>query len=104
MVDAKAFRTFIIISSLFKRERLKVSMKLMLYKALIRSVMACSVWELAVDTRLLKPLRLKNWVPHSIGNFSRCTPVRRFHMAFNLPYVYGYITKLQATSRSHTKS
>jgi hypothetical protein len=28
------------------------------------------------------------------GKFPRCTPVRDLHTAFNLPYVYDYITKL----------
>jgi hypothetical protein len=97
MADAKAYRTYIRIKS----ERLSVSMKLTLHKALIRSVMAYAYpgWELAADTCLLKLLRLKNEVPHSTGNFSRCTPVPGLHMAFNLPYVYDYIT-----SRTHTKS
>jgi hypothetical protein len=29
-----------------------------------------------------------------IGNFPRRTPVRDLHMAFKIPYVYDYITKL----------
>jgi hypothetical protein len=33
-------------------------------------------------------------VLRTIGNFPRCTPVRDLHTAFNLPYVYDYITKL----------
>jgi hypothetical protein len=39
MTETKAFRTFIRIYSLFKRERLSANIKLTLYKALIRSVM-----------------------------------------------------------------
>jgi hypothetical protein len=37
---------------------------------------------------------MQNKVLRKIGNFPRCTPVRRLHTAFNLPYVYHYITKL----------
>jgi hypothetical protein len=28
------------------------------------------------------------------GNFAKCTPGRDLHTAFNLPYVYDYITEL----------
>jgi hypothetical protein len=55
---------------------------------------ACPALELAADTDLLKLQRMKNKVLRTIGNFQRCTPVRDLHTAFNLPYVYNYITKL----------
>jgi hypothetical protein len=38
--------------------------------------------------------RLQNKVLRIIGNFPRRTPVRELHMAFKLPYVSDYITKL----------
>jgi hypothetical protein len=38
--------------------------------------------------------RLQNKVFRTIGNFSWRTPVREMHMAFHLPYVYDYVTKL----------
>jgi hypothetical protein len=38
--------------------------------------------------------RLQNKVLRTIGNILRCTPVRDLHMAFKLPYLYDYITKL----------
>jgi hypothetical protein len=41
----------------------------------------------------MKLQRLQN-VIRIIGNFSRRTPVRDLHMAFKLPYIYDYITKL----------
>jgi hypothetical protein len=96
MVDAKAFRTFIRIISLLKSERLSVNMEQTHHKALIRSVMtyACPARELEADTYHLKQLRLKNKVPHNIGNFSKCTPVLGLHVAFNFPCVYDYVTKL----------
>jgi hypothetical protein len=55
-IEAKAFRTFIRLYSLFKSERLSVKIKLILRKALIRSVMtyACPAWEFAAETYLLK--------------------------------------------------
>ncbi|PNF41415.1 hypothetical protein B7P43_G14387 [Cryptotermes secundus] len=96
MIEAKAFRTFIRVYSLFKNERLSANIKLTLHKALIRSIMtyASPAWEFAADTHLLKLQRLQNKVLRTIGNFPRRTPVRDLHMAFKIPYVYDYITKL----------
>jgi hypothetical protein len=50
--------------------------------------------ELGADTCLFILQRLQNKVLRTIRNFPRCTPVRDLHTAFNLPYVYDYITKL----------
>jgi hypothetical protein len=96
MIEAKVFRAFIRIYCVFKSEQLSASIKLTLHKGLIRSVMtyACPARELAVDTYHLKLHRLQNKVLGTIGNFRRFTPVRDLHMAFSLPYVYDYITKL----------
>jgi hypothetical protein len=55
---------------------------------------ACPAWEFAADTHLLKLLRLQNKVLRTIGNFPRRTPVRDVHVAFKIPYVYYFITKL----------
>jgi hypothetical protein len=46
------------------------------------------------DTYLLKLQCLQIKFLHTIGNFPRWTPVRNLHTAFNLPYVYDYITKV----------
>jgi hypothetical protein len=54
----------------------------------------CPTWELAADTYLLKLQHLQNKVHRTIGNFPRCTSIRDLHTAFNLAYVYDYITKL----------
>jgi hypothetical protein len=96
MIEAKAFRSFIKIYSLFKSERLSTDIKLTLLKALINSVMtyACPARELAADTYLLKLQCLQNKVFCSIGNFPSRTLVYDLHMAFNLLYVYDYITEL----------
>jgi hypothetical protein len=51
---------------------------------------ACPAW----DTYLLKLQRMQNKVLRTIGNFPRRTLVQGFNTAFNLPYVYDYITKL----------
>jgi hypothetical protein len=82
--------------SLFKSKRISANIKLTLHKALIRSVItyACSAWEFAADTHLLKLQRLQNKVLHTIGNFPRHTPDCELHKAFNIPYIYDYITKL----------
>jgi hypothetical protein len=94
-IEAKAFRTFITLYSLFKIERLSANIKLTLHKALIRSVMtyACPAWEFAAETYLLKLQRLQNKVLRTTDSFPRCTSVRDMHMAFQIPYVYDYITK-----------
>jgi hypothetical protein len=107
MIKTKAFRIFIKVYALFKSERLSINIKLTLHKALIRSVMtqACSVWEFAADTLLIKLQRLENKVHRSTGNFLRPTPVCEMQMGFHLPYVHDYMTKiLHARSRSHSKS
>jgi hypothetical protein len=96
MIEAKAFRTFIRIYSLFIGERLSANIKFTLHKAVIRSVMtyACPAWEFAADTHLMKFQRLQNKVLRTIGNYPRFTPVRDMHKVFHLPYVYDYITKV----------
>jgi hypothetical protein len=96
IIKAKPFRTFIGINSLFRSEPLSASIKLTLHKALIRSIMtyACPAWEFAANSHLLKLQRLQNKVLRTIENFPRRTPVRDLHMAFKLPYIYDYITKL----------
>jgi hypothetical protein len=96
IIEARAFRTFIRLYLLFKSERLSANIEMTLHKALIRSVMtyASPAWEFAADTYLIKLQRLQNKVLRTIGNSSRRTPVREIHMAFHLPYVYDYMTKL----------
>jgi hypothetical protein len=96
IIETKAFRTFIGVYSVFKNEPLSAYIKLPLNKALIRSVIiyACPAWELVTDGYLLKLQHTQNNVLRTTGNFARCTPVRNLHRAFNLPYVYVYITKL----------
>jgi hypothetical protein len=95
MVEAKAFKTFIRLHSLFKSERLSANIKSTLHKAQIRSLIsyACLVSEFAADIHLLKMKRLQNKVFRTTGKFPRFTPVRELHMAFLLPYIYDYITK-----------
>jgi hypothetical protein len=96
IIEAKAFRTFIIIYSLLKSKHLNTNIKPTLHKAVIKSVMtyACPACEIAADTYLLKLQRLQNKVLRTIINFPRCISVLDLHMAFNLPYVYDHITKL----------
>jgi hypothetical protein len=67
-------------------------------------IYASPAWEFAANTHLLKLQRLQNKVLHTIGNFPRCTPVRVLHKAFNIPYIYDYITKLCRQQAGHTKS
>jgi hypothetical protein len=46
---------------------------------------------IGIATRLV--YRLQNKVLRTIGNFPRRTPVRDMRVAFQIPYVYDYITK-----------
>jgi hypothetical protein len=46
------------------------------------------------DTHLLKLKRLQNKVLRINGKFSRYTLVRQLHMAFQVPHIYDFITKL----------
>jgi hypothetical protein len=96
IIKAKAFGTFTRIYSLYKSELLSAEIKLTLHKALIRPVMTytCISREFPADTQLLKFQRLQNKVFRTIADFPRCTQVRDLHTAFNLPYVYDYITQL----------
>jgi hypothetical protein len=95
MTQAKAFRTFIRVYFIFKSLRLNANIKLTFHKALIRSVMTCAstAWEFAADIRLIKLQRLQNKVIRTIANYPRCTLVRDLHVAFQIPFVYDYITK-----------
>jgi hypothetical protein len=55
---------------------------------------ACPAWEFAADTYLLKLQRLQNKFLRTIGHFPRRTPIRELYVAFEIPYVYDFITKL----------
>jgi hypothetical protein len=55
---------------------------------------ASPAWEFGADTHLLELQRLQNKVLRTIGKFPRRTPVRDLHLAFQIPVVYNYITKL----------
>jgi hypothetical protein len=96
MIEAKTFRTFIRIYSLFKSERLSTNIKITLHKAFIRNIMsyACPAWNFEAENHLLKLQRLQIKVLRTIGNFQRSTLVTDLHMAFKLPYIYDYIIKL----------
>jgi hypothetical protein len=48
----------------------------------------------AADTHLMKLQRLRNRVLRAIGNIDRSTPVRDLHLAFKIPYLYDYVSKL----------
>jgi hypothetical protein len=82
-------------STPYLKMRVSANILLALHKALDRSVTtyACPAWELVTDTCFLKLQRLQGKVLCTTGKFPWCTPVRDLHTAFNLPYVYDYITK-----------
>jgi hypothetical protein len=58
---------------------------------------ACHTWDYAADAHLFKLQRLQNRVLRAIGNLDRHTLVREMHVAFKIPYVYNYTTKLCRT-------
>jgi hypothetical protein len=55
---------------------------------------ASPAWGFVADIHLLKLQRLQNKVLCTNGNFTRHTLVRELHRAFNILYIYHYITKL----------
>jgi hypothetical protein len=74
----------------------KFHVGLTLHKALNRSVMtfACPSWEFAAETRIQKLQPLQSKVLRTTGNLPRRPSVCHMHVAFQIPYVYDYITKL----------
>jgi len=92
----KTLRTFIRIYSPLKSERLSTKSKPTLYKALMRSktTYTCSSCDFAADSHLLILQHLQNRVLCTIGKLSRRTSTSAFHLAFQIPYVYDYITKI----------
>jgi hypothetical protein len=90
---AKAWGTYIRTYSIFKSKHLRDHIKLIMCRALIKSIMtyACSTWEFSADTHLMKLQRLQNRVLRAIDKFDRSTPVRDLHLTFKIPYVYDYI-------------
>jgi hypothetical protein len=55
---------------------------------------ACPAWEFAADSHLLKLQRPQNIVLRTIGKLPRRTPTRALGLAFKMPHVYDYITKI----------
>jgi hypothetical protein len=58
---------------------------------------ACPTWKYAVNAHLLKLQHLQNRVLCPTGNLDTCIPVHKLHVAFKIPYMYDYITKLCRT-------
>jgi hypothetical protein len=54
--------------------------------------MAAESWN-----NLIREDALQRRIHRAIGNLDRCTPVRELHVAFRIPYVYDYMTKLCMT-------
>jgi hypothetical protein len=81
---------------IFKCKPLSANIKLIVYRELIRSIMtyACPTWEFAADTHLMKLQGLQNRLLRAIVNLDRRTPGHDLHLAFKIPRVYYYITKL----------
>jgi hypothetical protein len=106
MTEAKAFRTFIRIYSLFKSVRLNANITLTPHKALIRSVMT-RLPRLGINGRRL-PLKIA--APEKQGSlhhwkFSKVHTGPLFAHGFQPSMcIRSYNKIVQTTSRSHTKS
>jgi hypothetical protein len=97
-IEAEVFRTFNRKYSLFT----STNIKLTLHETLIRSVMTyvCPAWEFGTDTSLLKLRQLQNEVLRTINKFLNGAPVRKLHMAFQVLYIYDYITKFAGNKQT----
>jgi hypothetical protein len=95
-IAAKALGTYIRTYSILRNKHLSANIKLIVYRALIRSIMtyACPIWEFAADTHLTKLQRLQNTVLRAVGNPDRLTPARDLHLAFKILYVYDCVNKV----------
>jgi hypothetical protein len=87
MIESEAFRTFNTVYYLFKSDRLGANVKLTLHKALNRSTI----------TYVASPGNLpRSQAPNEIAAPVKQgwrTPARDWHMDFNLPYAYDYVTE-----------
>jgi hypothetical protein len=54
-------------------------------------------WECGAVALLSKPQRMQSRVLRAVGKFYRRTPVRELRVAFRIPCVYDYVTKLCRT-------
>jgi hypothetical protein len=86
MIEAKAFGISI---PAYRSYRLSDDIKLTVHKAVIIRVRVISG-----RTYLLQLLRLQNKVLCTTGKFARRTPTLEFHMAFQVQYIYDYVTKM----------
>jgi hypothetical protein len=106
-IEDKAFRIFLTLYSLFKSERLNAGIKLMLHRALIRSLMtyACPAWELEAEIHLLKLQRLQNRVLCTNGKFPKTHIGPRYACGFpNSIRLWFHNKIMEEASRSHPKS
>jgi len=95
-VVTKALLIFRSIYPILKTERLSVGTNLIIYKALIRSMLTyfCPAWEFAADSHLVKLQRLQKRALHTIGNLPRPISIRDLHTSFKIPYLHDYVTQL----------
>jgi hypothetical protein len=57
-------------------------------------IYACPAWKFSAHTHFLKSRRLQDKLLRTISKFPKGTPVCELHMAFQVPYIYNYITTL----------
>jgi hypothetical protein len=96
MITAKTFKTLLRIYSLFRSERLSTNIKLVLHIAFINSILTyvCPAWEFSVDTLSYEIAAFaKHGSPYHC-QLSKGIPTRELHVAFNIPHMYVFITRV----------
>jgi hypothetical protein len=93
MIEAKAFKIFIIIYSPYRSVRLSANIKLTFHRTIIRSLMTyvCPAWEFTADIHLLKSQRLQNKVLRTYEKVSKVHTSPRFAHGFQ-PSIYVHAT------------
>jgi hypothetical protein len=86
---AQALGTYIRTYSIFKNKHLSANIKLIMYGALIRSIMtnACPTGEFVADTHLMKLQCCRIELSVLLVTY-RHTPICDLHMVFKIPYMY----------------
>jgi predicted lipase len=104
---AKNLGTYIRTYSIFKSKHLSANIKLIVYRALIRSTMTytCPTWEFEADTYFTKLQRLQNRILRAIGNTDMSTTVHDLHLRVqNSVRVRLHKQIMEGTGKSFPKS
>jgi len=89
-------RTNMSVTNTFQFSCCSINIKLTFHIVIFRYIMtyACPTCEYVADTYFLKSQHLQNNVLQTTGNFPRLTLTHELDVAFNVPYIHDFITKL----------